>query len=136
MPDRPDPKPPKPPAVLPAVVFGKLHSIVGLKRIPDKTGEYMATIQVRVTYPKEFPVSTQMKTAFQALQAQYDKIKGGGLPTPTPTPTPTIGDVILASGKPAVIGLDQDDATQLDTTLTDVTGSNLASFLSGALPSN
>jgi len=52
---------------------------------------------------------------FSQLKAKYDAAIAGDVPPPNPT----IGQVILASGKPAVIGLDADDVANADALGTD-----------------
>lgn len=55
------------------------------------------------------------------IKATYDKAVAGDAP---PT-APTIGQVILSSGKPAVIGLDADDVAAFDALGTDAIGQTL-----------
>jgi hypothetical protein len=128
-PAKPAPEPPK-------AKLGRVVRVVRLQARPSRPprqappGEYVATIEVLVTFEKEANVATQLTTAFAAVKTAYDTAVAGD----APPPAPTLNQIILASGQPAVFAGDQDDYNELNTLVQDATGSTLASYLSGAIP--
>jgi hypothetical protein len=92
--------------------LGKFYKFLGVRH----TSGGIPVIRFETEFHGDPDMATGAATFAAAVKTAYDKVVAAA---GTPPPPPTIGQVILGSGKPAVIGLDADDVAAFDALGTD-----------------